>query len=76
MRKIVSLLPVLLLLCLTASTQTMAIKGQVKDSNGNPIPFASVLEAGTRNGTSADANGSFSLRIKQNGKLSISAAGF
>lgn len=76
MRKIVPLLSVLILFCIAASAQTRTVKGQIKDRTGSPIPFASIIEVNTKNGTSADANGNFSITIGQNGKLSISATGF
>ena len=75
MRKFVSLLAVLTMLCSLALAQTRTIRGTVKDENGNPIPFASITETGTRNGTTADGNGNFSISIHQNSKLTISSTG-
>ena len=42
------------------------VKGIVKDSNGIPLPSASIIEKGTTNGTETDFNGSFILEV-QNG---------
>ena len=49
MRKIVSLLPVLLLLCTFAFGQTRTVTGTVKGTSGSPIPFATITENGTKN---------------------------
>ncbi|MCU7551055.1 SusC/RagA family TonB-linked outer membrane protein [Chitinophagaceae bacterium LB-8] len=77
MRKIASLFTVLMLLCTLAFGQARTVTGTVKDDNGNPIPFATVAEAGTKNGTTADEKGNFSLTIRNpNAKLAITAAGF
>ena len=75
MRKIVSLLPVLLLLCTFAFGQTRTVTGIVKSTNGDPIPFATITENGTKNATTADANGSFTITIKNGSKLTISSVG-
>ena len=49
MRKIASLLSVLMLLCTLAFGQTRTVTGTVKDETGTPVPFATVTETGTRN---------------------------
>jgi TonB-linked SusC/RagA family outer membrane protein len=74
MRKIVSLLPVLMLLCALAFGQTRTITGVVRDEKGDPIPFATIVESGTRNATQADANGNFTIRMAGN-RLQVSASG-
>jgi TonB-linked SusC/RagA family outer membrane protein len=75
MRKTALLLSVLMLLCALAFAQTRTVSGVVRDEKGEPIPFATIIETGTKNATQADANGSFSIRIAQNSKLIISATG-
>ena len=75
MRKLASLLSVLMLLGTLAFAQTRTVRGVVKDEKGDPIPFATILETGTKNGTQADANGAFTIKIPQNGRLTITAAG-
>jgi TonB-linked SusC/RagA family outer membrane protein len=75
MRKIASLLSVLMLLCALAFGQTRTVTGQVKNDKGEPVPFATVTETGTKNATKADANGLFSLKIKDGSTLTITAAG-
>jgi TonB-linked SusC/RagA family outer membrane protein len=76
MRKIASLLSVLMLLCTLAFGQSRTVTGTVSDENGTPIPFATVTETGTNNATTADANGNFSITVKQNSRLTISSTGF
>lgn len=76
MRKIASLLTVLMLLCTIAFAQTRTVKGTIKDDKGESIPFATISEAGTKNATTADADGAFSIKIKEGSKLTITATGF
>jgi TonB-linked SusC/RagA family outer membrane protein len=76
MRKIVSLLAVLMLYCGLALAQTRTVSGVVRDANGSPVSFATVTEAGTNNAVRADANGAFTITVPQNAKLTISASGF
>src|SRR5438477_1587285 len=76
MRKLASLLSVLMLLCTLAFAQTRTVSGVVKDEKGDPIPFATVTETGTKSATQADANGMFSIKIPENAQLTITAAGY
>jgi TonB-linked SusC/RagA family outer membrane protein len=76
MRKIVSLLSVLMLLCAFAYGQTRTVKGTVRDEKGNPIPFATVTETGTKNATQASENGAFTITIKPGSRLTITSSGF
>jgi TonB-linked SusC/RagA family outer membrane protein len=76
MRKIVSLFSALMLFCALAYGQARTVSGIARDAQGNPIPFATVTEAGTKNAAQADANGAFSLKVSSNSKLTISATGF
>jgi len=76
MRKILSLLAVLLLLCGWAFAQTRTVTGTVRDQAGKPVPFATITVAGTSNATSADANGNFSITVPQSGRLTVSSTGF
>ncbi|WP_299769220.1 SusC/RagA family TonB-linked outer membrane protein [uncultured Dokdonia sp.] len=39
------------------------ITGTVQDDNGVPIPFANVIEKGTRNGVTTDFDGKFSITV-------------
>lgn len=55
----------LLLLLLFSGPLLMAgvVKGRVTDEQGDAIPFATVLEKGTTNGTSANADGYYTLDL-------------
>src|SRR5688572_24729167 len=75
MRKIFLMVGLLLFTTL-AIAQTRTVTGRVLDNQGNPIPFATITEAGTTRGTSADANGNFTLTISEGGRLNISSAGY
>ncbi len=76
MRKIASLLSVLMLICALAFGQTRTVTGTVRDQNGNPVPFATITEAGTSNATTADATGNFTINVTSSGNLTFSATGF
>ncbi|MGB0836618.1 MAG: TonB-dependent receptor [Flavobacteriaceae bacterium] len=53
------------------------IKGKVVDQNGNSIPYATVIQKGSSNGTTTDDDGLFELTIeKLNTTLIASSMGF
>ena len=76
MRKFTSLLSVLMLICGLAFGQNRTVTGTVTDESGAPVPFATITETSTRNATTADANGNFTITIRQNSRLTITATGF
>lgn len=76
MRKITTLLAMLMLFSALAFGQTRTIIGQVKDSKGDPIPFATIKEAATKRATTADVDGRFSLKIDEGSQLTVTATGF
>jgi TonB-linked SusC/RagA family outer membrane protein len=77
MRKIASLLSVLMLVCGLAFGQTRTVSGTVRDDKGDPIPFATITIVGTTTATQADANGNFTLNnVAENARIGISATGF
>jgi len=76
MRKIASLLTMLMLLCTSAFSQTHTVSGTIKNNNGEALPFATISETGTRNATKADVNGLFSISIKTGSRLTVTAAGY
>jgi TonB-linked SusC/RagA family outer membrane protein len=75
MRKILSLLSVLMLFAAFAMAQTRPVSGKVTNDKGEPIPFATVTIKGTKTTTVADANGNFSIDAKTGDVLQISSAG-
>lgn len=75
MKKLLTMV-VVLLLSATVFAQNRVVSGTVKDETGTIVPFATVEETGTRNAVTADANGNFSIKMKGNGSLTVSAIGF
>lgn len=59
-----------------AMQQKKSITGTVADGTGEPIIGASVLEAGTSNGTITDLDGKFSLTTAADATLQISYIGY
>ena len=67
----------MLMLCgVFASAQNRVVSGKVTDKDGNPVPFASIKIKGSKLGTQADGNGTYSIKVKDGDILDISAAGF
>ena len=75
MRKIVSLLVMLVLYSTLAIAQT-TITGKVTDEKGRPIEGASVVEKKSQKGTVTGADGSFKISVKSGEILLISGVGF
>ncbi|MES1215724.1 MAG: SusC/RagA family TonB-linked outer membrane protein [Bacteroidota bacterium] len=75
MRKLVTLLTVLMLLCTLAFGQDRTIAGTVIDETGAPIPGASIKIKGTRTGVAADMNGQFRILAKSGDVLLVTGAG-
>ncbi|KFF03319.1 SusC/RagA family TonB-linked outer membrane protein [Flavobacterium reichenbachii] len=51
------------------------VSGTVYDNTGNVLPGASVMEAGTKNGTSTDFDGKFTLQVAVGGAIEVSFIG-
>lgn len=76
MRKMLFASVLFLLFALPAIAQRV-LTGKVTDSNGDPIPNASVMARGTRVGTVTGQDGTFSLNLPPNAKaLEISIIGY
>lgn len=59
-----------------SSLSAQTIKGNVKDSNGEPVIGATILEKGTKNNaTVTDLDGNFSIKLTGNNPLQISYIG-
>ena len=72
-----SLITFFLLLCSAlAFAQNPVISGTVIDQNGDPIVGASVYIAGTKQGTSSDPDGKFSIQAGKGTTLVISSIGY
>jgi TonB-dependent SusC/RagA subfamily outer membrane receptor len=55
----------------------ITIKGRIVDEKGNPIPGASVIVAGSKNGTSTSNEGEFILSdVKKNAIIAVSSVAF
>lgn len=64
------------LLALPAWAQTQAISGRVSSSDGGGLPGATILERGTTNGISTNADGAFTFSVKPNATLVVSSVGY
>ena len=76
MRKFLVFFSMLMLGAASAFAQTHTVNGSVRDPAGAPVPYATVTESGTKNATTADGNGNFSIKMRGNGGLTITATGF
>ncbi len=73
MRKVLSLLTMLMLTCTLAMAQQRDVSGRVVSDKGEAIPFASVKIKGKNTGTTADADGRFVLRATIGETLVVSS---
>lgn len=65
-----------LLMTVAAWSQAVKITGQVKNVQGEPVPFATVTVKGTSEAVSADQTGSFTISAPRGSTLVITAASF
>lgn len=70
------LLSLLMVFSVMVFAQTRTVTGSVIDETGAVVPFASVTDKRTSRGTSADANGHFSVVTQTGAVLQITATGF
>lgn len=55
----------------------LLVQGTVRDTEGNPLPGANILEKGTLNGTQTDFDGNFSISVSsENSVLTVSYIGY
>lgn len=72
-----SILPFIgLLLSLSVAAQSTAVKGHVKDTNGEPVIGANILVKGTTTGTITDLDGNFILTAPENSTLTVTCIGY
>lgn len=78
MKRILFLTMAVWLLCSGAAwaQEKMAVQVSVTDVNGDPLPGATVLEAGTRNSATADFDGKCSIDVATNATLEVSFMGY
>ena len=66
----------LLLLNVTLLFAQKEISGVVKDNTGAVLPGVNVIEKGTRNGISTDANGTYKITVEEGASLVFSYVGY
>ncbi|WP_083702093.1 TonB-dependent receptor [Mangrovimonas sp. DI 80] len=74
-----ALFALLLLCCLSVTAyaqEKLLVTGTVFDNNGLELAGATILEAGTTNGTTADFDGKFSLQVTTGNDIQISYLGY
>ncbi len=78
MRKIKLFLTALAVLITSAAfAQSLTVTGTVTDAaTGEPVPFASVHEKDTMNGTNSDIDGNYSITVSSNGIIVFSSIGY
>ncbi len=77
MRKYLAMLLLLVFAGVSAFAQQHSLKGTVVDSQGYPVVGMTVMEKGTSNGTSTDANGNYTLSLSsQNCTIEFNALGY
>jgi len=69
-------IPLIAVVALPAAAQTQAITGRIVGSDGSGIPGATIVERGTTNGISSDADGVFRLAVQPQATLIISSVGY
>ena len=74
MRKVFT--PLLVAVAMPALAQTQAITGRVTGTDGSPVPGATIVERGTTNGVTSDADGVFRLALQPQATLVISSVGY
>ncbi|MDR1370510.1 MAG: SusC/RagA family TonB-linked outer membrane protein, partial [Dysgonamonadaceae bacterium] len=60
----------------SGDSRKQKVSGIVKDSDGEPLIGANVMEKGTTNGTMTDIDGNFNLDISPNAMLTVSYIGY
>ena len=60
---------------IVGSLSAQTVKGNVKDSSGEPVIGATVQEKGTKNAVATDLDGNFSISLTSGKQLQISYIG-
>ncbi|RTY83349.1 carboxypeptidase-like regulatory domain-containing protein [Flavobacterium sp. ZB4P23] len=61
----------LLLLLLVSFVSTAQIKGTVSDEKGNPLPFVTIFQEDTYNGTTSNEQGNYEFNLKKKEKQTV-----
>jgi TonB-linked SusC/RagA family outer membrane protein len=56
--------------------QSQALTGRIVGTDGSPVPGVTIVERGTTNGVSSDADGAFRLAVQPGATLVISSVGY
>jgi TonB-linked SusC/RagA family outer membrane protein len=59
-----------------ALQQAKVVSGKIADQSGDPLPGVSIIEKGTTNGTTTDADGNFSIHTDGQSRLVFSYIGY
>ena len=71
------LLSLSVLVALNANAQNLTVKGKVSDgSNGDPVPFATIVVKGMSTWTTTDVEGLYSIEAPANAVLSVDCLGY
>lgn len=76
MRKIVSLLSMLMVLSTLTFAQTRLVTGKVTDAKGNPVPAASIKKSKGEGAVAADQDGNFKINVKNGDVLVVSSVNY
>src|SRR5438045_2755606 len=76
MKKLLLLLATIIILHQYATAQERSVSGQVKNEQGEPVPFAAVLDKNSKRQVVADANGHFNIRASTQDILSVTSVGY
>ncbi len=68
--------PLLVVAALPVLAQTQVVNGRVTGTDGSPVPGATIVERGTTNGVTSNADGGFTLSVQPSAALIISSVGF
>ena len=65
----------LMLTMIVGTIQAQTVSGNVKDSFGDPVIGATIMEKGTQNGTGTDIDGNFTLKLQKAGNITVTYVG-
>ena len=75
-KRLLMLAGTFVLLANTVFAQTVQVSGKVTDERGDAASGVSVTEKNTRNGTTTNASGNFTLQVRTNATLVFSSIGY